>query len=249
MRPIIVMAIEPNSSSWRREFAISISHRHGRKREFLRMASVLPFLVLLALFVIPLVYRQRFRSASKRAAVWLKPDGDGFIFHPFGRRGRAYLVSNAAADLIKARLVTRTKIFYGVLLAAIVPSLIFASLDPSDYVELRPYLSLARIAVLAFAIIGIWVWHRLAIHPLYADAPESSVRIPVQEVRIKQAANVSWGMILFSIIRLGLLAGGLVWYGLHTHHPMVAGLLVLPLILATRTIRTIYFKLQPAYTI
>jgi hypothetical protein len=213
------------------------------------MASILPFLVLVALFVIPVVYRQRFLSASKRAAFWLKPNGDGFIFHPFGRRGRAYLVSSTAADLIKARLATRTKIFYGTLLAAIVPSLIFASLDPADFIELRPYLSLARAAVLALAIIGIWIWHRLAIRPLYADAPESTVRIPVREVRVKQAANASWGMILFTITRLGLLAGSLMWYGMQTHRPMIAGLSVLPLVLATRTIRTIYFKLQPAYAI
>lgn len=213
------------------------------------MASILPFLVLGATFVIPFVYRQRFRSASKRAAFWLKPAGDGFIFHPFGRRGRAYLVSSTAADLIKARLATRTKIFYSVLLAAIVPSLILASLDPADFIELRPYLSLARAAVLAFAVISIWIWHRLEIRPLYADAPESSLRIPLQEVRIKQAANASWGMILFTIIRLGLLGGGLVWYGVQTRHPMIAVLSVLPLVLATRTIRMIYFKLQPEYAI
>jgi hypothetical protein len=213
------------------------------------MASILPFLVLVAVFVIPFVYHQRFGTASKRAAFWLKPNGDGFIFHPFGRRGRAYLVSSAAAHLIKARVATRTKIFYSMLLAAIVPSLIFASLDPADFIQLRPYLSLVRIAVLAFAVISIWIWHQLAIRPLYADAAESSVRIPLQEVRLKQAANASWGMILFTIIRLGLLAGGLVWYGVGTHHPMIAALSVLPLVLATRTIRTIYFKLQPTYAI
>jgi hypothetical protein len=56
-------------------------------------------------------------------------------------------------------------------------------------------------------------------------------------------------MIVFTITRLGLLAGGLVWYGLQTHHPIVMGLSVLPLVLATRTIRTIYFKLQPAYSV
>jgi hypothetical protein len=108
------------------------------------MASILPFLVLVAVFVIPFVYHQRFGTASKRAAFWLKPNGNGFIFHPFGRRGRAYLVSSAAAHLIKARVATRTKIFYSVLLAAIVPSLIFASLDPADFIQLRPYLSAHR---------------------------------------------------------------------------------------------------------
>jgi hypothetical protein len=213
------------------------------------MASVLPFLVLLALFVIPFVYRQRFRSASKRATFWLNPNGENFIFHPFGRRGQAYLVSSTAADQIKARLATRTKIFYGVILAAIVPSLILALLDPADFIELRPYVSLARIAALAFAIISLLVWHRFAIRPLYSDAPESSVRIRLQEVRFKQAANASWSMILFTITRLGMLAGGLVWHGVQTHHPMIVGLSALPLVLATRTIRTIYFKLQPAYNI
>ena len=213
------------------------------------MASILPFLAPVAVFVIPLVYLQRFRSASKRAAYWLKPNGDGFIFHPFGKRGRAYLVSGAAADLIKARLATRTKVFYGVLFAAIVPSLILANFDRADFTALRPYLSLARIAVLVLAAISIWIWHRLAIRPLYADAPESSVRIPLREVRIKQAANASWGMILFSIIRQGLLAGGLVWYGVQTHHPMIAALSLLPLVFGARTVRTIYFKMQPAHAV
>jgi hypothetical protein len=213
------------------------------------MASILPFLVLGAAFVIPFVYRQRFRNASKRTAFWLKRSDDGFIFHPFGRRGRAYLVSSTTADLIKARLATRTKIFYGVLLAAIVPSLIFASLDPADFIGLRPYLSLARTVVLALAAIGIWIWHQLTIRPLYADAPESNLRIPVREVRIKQAANASWGMILFTITRLGLLAGGLAWYGVQTRHAMIAWFSVLPLVLAARTIRTIYLKLRPTYPI
>jgi hypothetical protein len=213
------------------------------------MASILPFLVPIAVFVIPFVYRQRFRSASRRATFWLKPEGEAFIFHPFGRRGRAYLVSSAAADLIKARLATRTKIFYGMLLAAIVPSLIFASLDPRDFIALRPYLSLARAAVLALAVTSIWIWHRLAIRPLYADAPESAVRIPVREVRVKQAANASWGMIVFSMTRLGLLGGSFVWYGAQTRHPLIAALSLLPLVLAIRNIRIVYFKLQPAYAV
>jgi hypothetical protein len=213
------------------------------------MASVLPFFVLGAAFVIPFVYRQRFRSASKRAAFWLKRSSDGFIFHPFGRRGKAYLVSSTAAELIKARLATRTKIFYGVVLAAIVPSLIFASLDPADFIGLRPYLSVARIAVLALAAIVLWIWHQLTIRPLYADAPESSLRIPVREVRIKQAANASWGLILFTTIRLGLLTGGLVWYGVQARHAMIAWFALVPLVLAARTIRTIYLKLRPSFAI
>jgi hypothetical protein len=209
------------------------------------MTPILPSLVLVGALLIPFIYRQRFRDASNRASLWLKPDGDGFIFHPFGKLGKAYRVSAAACDLIMARLTTRTKIFYCVLLAAIMPSLALASLDPADYAELRPYLSIARIAILLLAIAGMWIWHRLAIRPLYADAPESSVRISMAEVRTKKAGYTSWTTISLMIARLALLAGGLVWYGASSHRPLfmwVAALIIL--IRAVPMIRLSYFKLK-----
>ena len=170
----------------------------------------LPSLVLVGALLIPFIYRQRFRDSSNRAALWLKPHGDGFIFHPFGKLGKAYRVSAAARDLIMARLTTRTKIFYCVLLVAIMPSLALASLDPADFAALRPYLSIARIAVLLLALLGMWIWHRLAIHPLYADAPELSVRISMAEVSSKKASYTSWTTISLMIARLGLVVCGLV---------------------------------------
>jgi hypothetical protein len=209
------------------------------------MTPILPSLVLVGALLIPFIYRQRFRDASHRAALWLKPDGDGFIFHPFGKLGKAYRVSAAARDLIAARLTTRTKIFYCVLLAAIMPSLALASLDPADFAELRPYLSIARIAILLLAIAGMWIWHRLAIRPLYADAPESSERISMTEVRTKKASYTSWTTISLMIARLALVAGGLVWYGASSHRPLfmwVAALIIL--IRAVPMIRLSYFKLK-----
>jgi hypothetical protein len=209
------------------------------------MTAVLPSLVLVGALLIPFIYRQRFRDASHRAALWLKPDGDGFIFHPFGKLGKAYRVSAAARDLITARLTARTKIFYCVLLAAIVPSLLLASLDPVDFAALRPYLSVARIAVLLLAVAGMWIWHRLAIRPLYADAPESSVRISMAEVRTKKASYTSWTTISLMVARLGLVVCGLAWYGLSSHRPLLvwlAGLLVL--VRAVPMIRLSYFKLK-----
>ena len=106
----------------------------GRKASgYEKMMAILPSLVLVGALLIPFIYRQRFRDSSNRAALWLKPHGDGFIFHPFGKLGKAYRVSAAARDLIMARLTTRTKIFYCVLLVAIMPSLALASLDPTDF--------------------------------------------------------------------------------------------------------------------
>jgi hypothetical protein len=209
------------------------------------MTAIFPSLVLVGALLIPFIYRQRFRDASHRASLWLKPDGDGFIFHPFGKLGKAYRVSAAARDLITARLTTRTKIFYCVLLAAIMPSLALASLDPADFAALKPYLSVARIAILLLAVAGMWVWHRLAIRPLYADAPESSVRISMAEVRTKKASYTSWTTISLMVARLGLVVCGLVWYGLSAHRPVLvwlAGLIVL--IRAVPMIRLSYFKLK-----
>jgi hypothetical protein len=209
------------------------------------MTPILPSLVLVGALLIPFIYRQRFRNASDRAALWLKSDGDDFIFHPFGKLGKAYRVSAAARDLIMARLATRTKIFYCVLLAVVVPSLAFASLDPAGFAGLRPYLSIARIAVLLLAIAGMWIWHRLAIRPLYADAPESSVRISMAEVRMKKASYTSWTSISLMIARLGLVACGLVWYGVSTHRPLFVWVAVLiVLVRAVPMIRLSYFKLE-----
>jgi hypothetical protein len=231
------------------QFSISdmvpISAAKARKRVVKDMTPILPSLVLVAALVMPFIYRQRFRNASDRAALWLKADGDDFIFHPFGKLGKAYRVSAAARDRIVARLATRTKVFYCVLLAAIMPSLALASLDPADFAALRPYLSIARIAVLLLAIAGIWIWHRLAIRPLYADAPESSARISMAEVRMKKASYTSWTTISLMIARLGLVAGGLVWYGVSTHRPLLVWIAVLIVALrAVPMIRLSYFKLK-----
>jgi hypothetical protein len=153
--------------------------------------------------------------------------------------------SAAARDLIVARLATRTKIFYCVLLAAIVPSLALASLDPADFAELRPYLSTARIAVLLLAIAGMWIWHRLAIRPLYADAPESTVRISMAEARMKKASYTPWTTISLTVARLGLLTCGLVWYGASAHRLLFMWLAVLIIIVrAVPMIRLSYFKLK-----
>jgi hypothetical protein len=209
------------------------------------MTPILPSLVLVGALLIPFIYRQRFRNASNRATLWLKPDGEGFIFHPFGKLGKAYRVSAAASDLIVARLATRMKIFYCVLLAAIVPSLVFASLDPVDFAALRPYFSVARIAVLLLAIVGTWIWHRLVIRPLYADAPQSSVRISMAEVRMKKASYTSWTTISLMIARLCLVACGLAWYGAVTHRPLFVWLAVLIILVrAVPMIRLTYFKLK-----
>ncbi|HTV30550.1 MAG TPA: hypothetical protein VMF32_22590 [Xanthobacteraceae bacterium] len=209
------------------------------------MKPILPSLVLVGALLIAFISWQRFRDSSNRAALWLKPDGDGFIFHPFGKLGKAYRVSAAASDLIMARLTTRTKIFYCILLAAIVPTMALASLDPGDFVELRPYLSVARIAVLVLAIAGMWIWHRLAIRPLYAGAPESSVRISMAEVRTKKATYTSWTTISLITARLGLVVCGLVWYGASSHRPLFIWLAVLiMLIRAVPMIRLSYSKLK-----
>jgi hypothetical protein len=209
------------------------------------MTPILPMFVLVGALLIPFIYRRRFRSASNRAALWLKPEGDGFIFHPFGKLGKAYRVSVAARDLIVARLTTRTKILYCVLLAAIVPSLALASLDPADFIALRPYLSIARIAILLLAIAGMLIWHRLAIRPLYADAAVSNVRISMAEVRMKKASYTSWSTISLMIARLGLVACGLVWYGTSSHRPLFLWLAVfIVLVRAPPMVGLSYFKLK-----
>ncbi len=222
-------------------------HGEGQKASgYEKMTAILPSLVLVGALLIPFIYRQRFRDSSNRAALWLKPHGDGFIFHPFGKLGKAYRVSAAARDLIMANLTTRTEIFYCVLLVAIMPSLALASLDPADFAELWPYLSIARIAVLLLALLGMWIRHRLAIHLLYADAPESSVRISMAEVSSKKASYTSWTTISLMIARLGLVVCGLMWYGASTHNPLFMWLAVALIILirAVPMIRLSYFKLK-----
>jgi hypothetical protein len=209
------------------------------------MTPILPSLVLVGALLVPFIYHQRFRNASDRAALWLKPDGDGFIFHPFGKLGKAYRVSAAIRDLIVARLAIRTKLFYCLLLAAIVPSMALATLDAAGFTNLHRNLLIARVAVLLLAIAGMWMWHRLAIRPLYAGTPESSVRISAAEVRTKKASYTSWTAISLSAARLGVVACGLVWYGASTHRPLFVWLAALIVaIRAARMIRLSYFKLK-----
>ena len=120
-----------------------------------------------------------------------------FHLSPIRQAGKSLSGFAAARDLFMAKLTARTKIFYG-----IAAEIDFSGAFLCDFASVA-YL-IARIAVLLLVIAGMWIWHRLAIRPLYADAPELSVRISMTEVRTKKASYTSWTTISLMIARLGL---------------------------------------------
>jgi MFS family permease len=163
---------------------------------------------LLYLLLIPLVIWIRLRRTSRAARtsdLWFEPEGDHFIYHPFGWVGTAYLVSAHVRDRIRAKVAEFARVMgIGFVLVAVGP-IFLVSLGPDIYLQWRPWILTIRIGlVLALLLAGLF-WHLMVIRPFYADAPVAPRRISRRSVHAKQAALRSWSSVGLSFA--AMLAG------------------------------------------
>ncbi len=167
---------------------------------------------LVTLLLIPLVAwlrLRRMRRSARAADFWFEPEGDHFIYHPFGRFGGAYLVSPATRAAIRARMGVFTRAAGAVLLLVVLGPLCLLSLDPDQYWQWRPWISTFRLTLILAFIAGGLVWRVIAVRPLYAGAATAPRRIAPQDVRARQAATRSWWG---AGIGFALTAAGAAWF-------------------------------------
>ena len=77
---------------------------------------------IFTLLMIPLIIwlrLRRMRRSAKAQDFWFEPEGDHFIYHPFGRFGGAFLVTSETRTAIRARLSSFTRVAGIVLLLVI----------------------------------------------------------------------------------------------------------------------------------
>jgi hypothetical protein len=166
-------------------------------------ASLVP-LLLVPLFI--WLRLRRVRQSARSHDFWFEPEGDQFIYHPFGRFGKAYLVTAAARVAIRARVASFARVAGLVLMAAVVGPMLLLSEDPALYWHWRPYMLMVRIAMVLALIPAGLLWRVVAVRPIYAGAPLAPRRISVQQFRAKQAASRSWWAMGLAVIVLGGLA-------------------------------------------
>jgi hypothetical protein len=166
------------------------------------------FLLLIPLII--WVRLARARRAARASDFWFEPEGDHFIYHPFGRFGAAYLVSPMAREAIRARMAMFARIVAGVLVSVAVALLVLRSTDPDMYARWTSVIMRLRLSLVLMLICGSVLWRVMALRPLYAGAPPAPRRISPQSIRAKQAASRSWFGLLLSctiwVCAAGLLA-------------------------------------------
>ena len=150
---------------------------------------------LITLLAIPLIIwlrLRRMRRSDRAQDFWFEPEGDHFIYHPFGRFGGAFLVSPETRTAIRARLSQFTRIAGIVLLVVILGPLCLRSLDETLYWQYRPWFLAMRLGMIVALLGGGLIWRLVAIRPLYAGAAAAPRRIAMRDVRAGQAAARSW---------------------------------------------------------
>ena len=179
-----------------------------------------PLVNLLFLLLIPLLIWLRLRRARRAAAAadyWFEPEGDHFIYHPFGRFGAAHLVSPALRTTINAKTAGFTRVVGLTFVAIAAGPIVLRSIDPATYIHYLPIILKARIAALVLLLLGGLLWRLAVLRPLYRNTPLAPRRIALQTVRAKQAAGRSWWSIALSIILLSSLASFLLLAAYKAH--------------------------------
>jgi hypothetical protein len=149
-------------------------------------------IILLAIPLIIWLRLRRIRRSSQAQDFWFEPEGDHFIYHPFGRFGGAFLVSAETRTAIRARRAQFTRIAGIVLLVAILGPLCLLSLDETLYWQYRPWFLAVRVGMILALLAGGLIWRVVAVRPLYAGAAAAPRRIAMGDVRARQAAARSW---------------------------------------------------------
>ena len=164
---------------------------------------------IFTLLMIPLIIwirLRRMRRSSRAQDYWFEPEGDHFIYHPFGRFGGAFLVSAETRTAIRARLSSFTRVAGIVLLVVILGPLVVRSLDQDLYWQWQPWFLATRIGMILALLAGGLIWRVVAIRPLYAGAAAAPRRIAMQDVRARQAAARSWWAVGIGLALTGGLA-------------------------------------------
>jgi hypothetical protein len=204
---------------------------------------------LIPLLFIPLIIWLRLRGARRSARTqdfWFEPEGDHFIYHPFGRYGGAYLVSPAVRDVIRAKVAGFTRMAGLVVVAAAVLPMVLLSAAPAIYWQWRPWMLAIRLGMVLALIPGGILWRMVAIRPSLAGAPPAPRRIAIGAFRARQAASRSWWVVSLSFALLTALAALLfvdAYRRSHTASAVYGGLLS---VLALFNLRTLLIKLQQA---
>lgn len=148
------------------------------------------YLILIPLLIFVRLRRARF--AARAADFWFEPEGDHFIYHPFGRFGRACLVSPATRLRIRHRTGQFARMAGLVLILAALGPVLLLSVDPDRYAQLRAQIVPFRLALVLAVLAGSLAWRLLAIRPLYAGAPEAPRRIDPRQAGARRAQAHSW---------------------------------------------------------
>ncbi len=172
------------------------------------MPHILPIVTVLIL--VPLyvwIIRRRLGTSRRNADLWFKPTGGDFIYQPRGGWGKAYVVSAITRDRIKQGNALTTKIVLLMIAAIYLSPMALLVYDPALYRRILPQIVLFRVVGIGLAAVAALVMHHIAVRPLYARAPLSTVRISTSEVRERLAARASWNQL---VVRIMLSAGLLV---------------------------------------
>jgi hypothetical protein len=183
------------------------------------------------LIIVPLVVFVRLRrakSAAKNSDLWFEPEGDHYIYHPFGRWGGAFLVSPATRNLIRAKLAVFVRVATALFLLVVTGPMLLLGVDQSLFLRERDILWPIRLGMIVLLLLASLVWRRVAIRPLYIGAPQAPRRISGKTVRAKQAAARSWLAVGLSLAVMSLLIIGLL-YRAYAEHNALSAIYALPL--------------------
>jgi hypothetical protein len=171
---------------------------------------------LIVLAMIPLAIFLRLRRARRAAQAqdfWFEPEGDHYIYHPFGRFGGAFLVAPATRDAIRAKMAGFARVAGMVVLVAAIGPMLLLSQDAPLYAQWRPWLLAGRIGMVLALIPAGLLWRVVAVKPLYAGAAPAPRRIALQDVRARRAAARSWWSLWLGFGVLAPLAVYLIYAG------------------------------------
>jgi hypothetical protein len=201
----------------------------------------------IVLLLIPLVIWLRLRRTGRAARtqdLWFEPEGDHFIYHPFGRLGAAYLISAGTRDAIRAQLARFRRAAGVVVIAAAVGPMVLMSANPVLYWQWRPFMMAIRLGMILLLIPLGLLWHMATVRPLYAGAAPAPRRISMQDFRARQAASRSWWSIGIGFPVLSVLAAVML-YSAFVHGSTASGVYgAVLLVLALVNLRALMTKIR-----
>lgn len=186
---------------------------------------------------------RRARRAMRDTDFWFEPEGDHFIYHPFGRWGGAFLVSPATRALISQRRARFAAVAGAAFALAAAGPMLLAACDPETAARLRPLILTFRLLMVALILIGGLAWRIFAIRPLYAGAPVAPRRIDHRVARDRLLATRSSASLAISALVVGIFGALALLEGIAARRLPVIGVGALLLLLFALRVRALSFKL------